>query len=161
MPAFLRSPLVLASLLCLAPLTTPGAVAQAGGKGKTYAQQMVDDFLKQHADVTGVELAVVSDKGCATLAASDPKDVGEKCDADEEGPMKTGEPDVEEPSKEDPVYDITQALHDKSGKLIGAVGLDITPVAGRDRAATVAQAKAFLQELEAQIPSKEKLFERR
>jgi hypothetical protein len=86
--------------------------------------------------------------------------LSEKCDDDEKGPIRTGEPDVEAPSKADPVYDITQALHDSAGRLIGAVGMDIKPEAGPDRAAVVARAKALLQELEAQIPSKEKLYER-
>jgi hypothetical protein len=127
---------------------------------ETYAQRLVNDFVRRHSEVTGVELAIITDRGCATLAATDPKDVGEKCDDDEKGPIRTGQPDVEAPSKSDPVYDITQALHDSAGRLIGAVGMDIKPEAGPDRAAVIARAKALLQELEAQIPSKEKLFER-
>lgn len=134
--------------------------ARAQKQGETYAQRLVNDFVRRHSEVTAVELAIISDRGCATLAATDPKDVGEKCDDDEKGPIRTGQPDVEAPSKDDPVYDITQALHDSAGRLIGAVGMDIKPNAAPDRAGVLARAKALLQELEAQIPSKEKLFER-
>jgi hypothetical protein len=124
----------------------------------TYAQQLVDRMVAEHPAVKSVELALLSNQGCATVAATAPEDIGEACDNDENTPMKTGEPFVEAPSKDDPVYDITQALHDASGQLIGAVGMDIAP-AGRGRVAVVAQAAAVLREMERSIPSKEKLLE--
>ena len=96
---------------------------------------------------------------CKTIAATDPKDVGERCDDDEIGPMRTGEPDVGAPTRDDPVYDITQALHDATGRLIGAVGMDIKPMAGQDRAAALVVARRLLRELEARIPSMHRLFE--
>jgi hypothetical protein len=148
------------ALIVLAAWVAGPAARAQNQRAETYAQRLVNDFVKRHSEVSAVELAIMSDGGCATLAATDPKDVGEKCDDDEKGPIRTGQPDVESPSKADPVYDITQALHDSSGRLIGAVGMDIKPNAGPDRAAVVARAKVLLQELEAQIPSKEKLFER-
>jgi len=150
--------------LILPVATIAPSASRAQKQAETYAQRLVNDFVRRHSsEVAAVELAIISDsdKGCATIAATDPKDVGEKCDDDEKGPIRTGQPDVEAPSKHDPVYDITQALHDSAGRLIGAVGMDIKPSAGPDRAAVVARAKALLQELEAQIPSKEKLYERR
>ena len=148
--------------LILPVATMAPSALRAQKQGETYAQQLVNDFVRRHSsELAAIELAIMSDKGCATIAATDPKDVGEKCDDDEKGPIRTGQPDVEAPSKDDPVYDITQALHDSAGRLIGAVGMDIKPSAGPDRAAVVARAKALLQELEAQIPSKEKLYERR
>jgi hypothetical protein len=152
---------VLAIALIL-PFTAIAPIASHAQKqGETYAQQLVNDFVRRHSsELAALELAIISERGCATIAATDPKDVGEKCDDDENGPIRTGQPDIEAPSKDDPVYDITQALHDSAGRLIGAVGMDIKPSAGPDRAAVVARAKALLQELEAQIPSKEKLYER-
>lgn len=149
-----------ALMALLASIGGPAAHAQKP-RAETYAQRLVNDFVKRHSsEVTAVELAIISDSGCKTLAATAPEDIGEKCDDDENGPIRTGQPDVEAPSKADPVYDITQALHDSTGRLIGAVGMDIKPSAGPDRAAVVARAKALLQELETQIPSKEKLFEK-
>jgi hypothetical protein len=125
----------------------------------TYAQQLVDHLVAVHSDVKAIELAVGSLDDCTTVAATDRKDVGEKCDDDELGPMRTGEPDVEAPTKDDPVYDITQALHDHTGTLIGAVGMDLAPAPGQDHAAMVARARTLLRELEARIPSKERLLQ--
>ena len=124
----------------------------------TYAQQLVDQLVAAHKELKALELAVGSLDDCKTIAATHKEDVGEKCDDDELGPMRTGKPDVEAPTKDDPVYDITQALHDSAGNLIGAVGMDLQPEPGRDRAAMVARARALLRELEAQIPSKQKLL---
>ena len=149
------------AIVLIVPLTVLPAAARAQKQGETYAQRLVNDFVRRHSsEVVAVELAITSDKGCATIAATDLRDVGEKCDDDENGPIRTGQPNIEEPSKDDPVYDITQALHDSTGRLIGAVGMDIKPSAGADRAAVVARAKALLKELEARIPSKEKLSEK-
>ena len=151
---------LLAGCLLAAPIASGLRAQQPAGPGKTYAQQLVDRLVSQNRDVTGVELAVISDSKCATLAGTDPNDIGAKCGEDEQEPMRTGEPFVEEPAKDDRIYDITQALHDTAGRLIGAVGIDITPDLGQDRAAVLARARVLLLELEAAIPSKEKLFER-
>lgn len=145
---------------CLLLALLPGMAAgpKRGKHPNTYAQQLVDRMVAQHPEVKSVELALLSNKGCATVAATAAEDIGEACDSDENAPIKTGKPYVEAPSKDDPVYDITQALHNASGKLIGAVGMDIAP-AGRSRAAVVAQARAVLAEMERAIPSKGKLLE--
>jgi hypothetical protein len=148
-----------------------GAVAplehEAGGEEGaeatpyTYAQRLVDRMVARHADLSNLELAVLSDSTCATVAATERQaDVGEACDADEYGPIRTGEPNVERPTKDDPIYDITLALHDASGHLIGAVGMDIAPPKAGGDSAAVARARALLRELEAQIPSQAKLYER-
>jgi hypothetical protein len=137
-------------------LSTMLAVAPQGGR--TLAQRLVDEMVAAHKELAAMELAVQQGDGCTTVGATDPKDVGEQCDADELGPMRTGEPDVEAPTKDDPVYDITLALHDSAGNLIGAVGMDLKPEPGRDQAAMVALARSLLRELEARIPSKEQLL---
>lgn len=123
----------------------------------TYAQQLVDRMVARHPELKSVEMALLSNKGCATVAATAAEDIGEACDSDENAPMKSGNPYVEAPSKDDPVYDITQALHDASGRLIGAVGMDIAP-AGRNRGAVVTQAVSVLREMEKLIPSREGLL---
>src|SRR5262245_59666837 len=152
---------VLAIALLAPVIATAPTATRAQKQGETYAQRLVNEFVRKHSsELAALELAIISDKGCATIAATDPKYVGEKCDDDENEPIRTGQPNIEPPSKHDPVYDITQALHDSTGRLIGAAGMDIKPSAGPDRAVVVARAKALLRELEAQIPSKEKLYER-
>lgn len=149
---------VVMSVFLLFPVTAAASTRRQRGKHPDiYAQQLVDQMVARHPEVKSVELALLSTKGCATVAATAAEDIGEACDNDENTPMKTGRPFVEAPSKDDPVYDITQAIHDASGKLIGAVGMDIDP-AGRARKAVVAQAEAVRKEMETLIPSKEKLL---
>jgi hypothetical protein len=133
--------------------------AQAKPAPAIVAQQLVDQFVQAHPELSALELAVVSSGHCKTIAATAAEDVGEKCDADELGPIGTGKPDVEVPTTEDPVYDITQALHDREGRLIGAVGMDLKPATGPTREAVVARAGELLRDLEAQIPSKTRLLE--
>jgi hypothetical protein len=150
----------LAALIVAGALPVVGAPAAPPAKaGRSYAQELVEATVANHPELRGLEIAVVTDKGCATVAATSPEDIGEKCDADETGPMKTGTPVVEEPSKKDPVYDITQALHDAAGTLIGAVGMDLAPQPGADRAAMLALAQAIRRELEPKIASKQRLLE--
>ena len=148
-------------LAVLSVLLLPGYATAGTRHGKhpnIYAQRIVDRMVAQNPEVKSVELSVLSNKGCATLAATAAEDIGEACDSDENAPMKTGKPYVEAPTKNDPVYNITQALHDASGRLIGAVGMDIAP-AHRSPQAVIAQAMTVLREMEQLIPSKEKLYE--
>ncbi|MEJ2678501.1 MAG: PepSY domain-containing protein [Gemmatimonadota bacterium] len=123
-----------------------------------YAQWLVDRSVSAHGPVKSVEMAVVLDGVCRTIAATAPEDLGETCDADERQPMETGTPNVEAPSQADPVYDVTLALHDVKGTLIGAVGMDIEP-GDMDRAGVLSLARSVLAEIEQQIPSKQRLFQ--
>src|SRR5262245_43963561 len=84
------------------------------------AQRLVDEFVNAHPELAGLELALLLGADCRTVAATAREDVGEKCDDDELGPIRTGRPDIEPPSRKDPIYDITQALHDPTGAVIGA-----------------------------------------
>ncbi len=127
--------------------------SNSGNASLARGQRLVDQFVAGHPELAALELALTSGQGCKTVAASAREDVGEACDADELGPMMTGKAEIEEPTDEDPVYDITQALHDAKGNLIGAAGMDLKPTIG-SRDQVVVRAKELLQELEAQIPSK-------
>ena len=93
---------------------------------KTVARQLVDEAMAKHTQVSGIELSSTPrGKNCLTIASTEPKDLGEKCDQDEFTAMKTNKPFVEK-EKEDgkEVYDIAMPLHDAAGKPIGTVGLD-------------------------------------
>jgi hypothetical protein len=146
----------IAAIALALPLTM--LAQQPDAPAKTYAQRLVDETVARHPALKSVELALLRDDSCATVAATAPEDIGERCDADELGPIQTGTPVVEAPTTEDPVYDITQALHDSAGRLIGAVGMDIAPQSGEGRAAVVAFAASVLHDLERSIPSKERLL---
>src|SRR5690349_18469547 len=90
---------------CVVTFLALGAFAPRA-MAQTLAQRLVREMVEQHPDIlSALEIAITGAKGCVTVASTDPKDVGEKCDADELAPMRTGEPDVEAPTKDDPVYD--------------------------------------------------------
>jgi hypothetical protein len=135
------------------------AAAQQPARARTRAQELVEETVARHPELHGLELALLSDSGCATVAATAPEDIGERCDEDELGPIRTGRADIEAPSRADPVYDITQALHDPSGAVIGAVGMDLAPRRGETEATALRRAHSILGELEAQIASRAALLE--
>ncbi|MEJ2081016.1 MAG: hypothetical protein P8Y94_02300 [Acidobacteriota bacterium] len=120
---------------------------------QVMGQKLVIEFVATHSGLAALEVLVTSENGCKMVAGSDPGEVGEKCGADELGTIRTGQPVVETPNGRDPLYEITQALHDSSGNLIGAAGMDLKPDIG-SREAVLARAKTLLAELEAKIPSK-------
>jgi hypothetical protein len=71
--------------------------------------------------------------------------------------MRTGKPVVE---KEKDGFDVSLPLHDSTGLIIGAVGVGFKSVPGQTEASVTEQAQKIAAEMEAQIPSKAKLFER-
>lgn len=140
---------------------TGGASVSAKASGKIFAQQLVGQAMAKHLKVSGVELSSTPPgKRCVTIASTEAKDLGEKCDNDEFTALKTNKPFVEkenEGGKE--VYDITMPLHDAAGNLIGTVGLDFKPEPGQQESNVVELAQQVVREMETQIPSKAKLFE--
>lgn len=70
--------------------------------------------------------------------------------------MKTGEPFVEH---EPDGFDVTAPLHDATGKLIGALGIDFKPQFGQTKADVLKLTAGLLKEVEQQIPSKAFLFQ--
>src|SRR5438270_2627957 len=86
-------------------------------------QKVVEELKASHPEITGLELASSrSEKeGCRTIAATESKEIGEKCDEDEFTAMKTNQPFVEDEKQE---FDATLPLHDSNGKVIGTAGMD-------------------------------------
>jgi hypothetical protein len=76
--------------------------------------------------------------GCKTIAATETKEIGEKCDQDELTAIKTNLPFVEH---EPDGFDITMPLHDASGAVIATVGMDFNPEPGQQEETVVNQAK--------------------
>jgi hypothetical protein len=72
------------------------------------------------------------------------------------GPLRTGKPSVD---KDGDGFDITMPLHDSTRKVIGTVGMDFKAEPSQQTSAVVDRAGKIVQELEAQIPSIEKLTE--
>jgi hypothetical protein len=132
--------------------TSPGHAAS----GKIFAQKLVEKTLLMHPEVTGLEISAITQGGCKTIAATDPKDLEEKCDKDELQPLQTGEPFVDH---ERDGFDVTLPLHDGNGKIIAVVGMDFKPTGGQTKESVVKQGQQIVSEMESQVPSKDKLFE--
>ena len=125
---------------------------------KTQAQSLVDRTAQKHSEISELEIsaAPAGQQDCVTIAATKAKDLGEKCDKDEAIALKTLEPFVE---SEPDGFDVTAPLHDASGKLIGALGIDFTRQAGQTKVDILKRTASLLTEMEQQIASKAFLFQ--
>jgi len=139
----------------------------AKSRAKIFAQKLVETAVAKHPELSGVELSATPPGGhkCLTIASTETEDllpggrravIGEKCDEDEFAAMRTGKPFTE---KEERGFDITVPLHDATGKLIGAVGMDFEPEPGQQEPGVIERAIQITRELEKQIPSKAALFQ--
>jgi hypothetical protein len=140
--------------LCI-PFAGSWTLAKAG---KIRAQKILEETAAKHSELDGLELNATAPNGtgCSTIASTEAKDLGERCDKEDYSAMRTNKPSVE---KEKGGFDVTLPLHDADGKVIGVVGMDFKPQPGQVAAGAVAQGKQIAAGIEKQIPSKEKLYE--
>ena len=129
--------------------------AATPAKDKIFAQTLVEDTVAKHPELTCLGLATTPPDGhdCVTIADTDPKELGDKCDVGELRVMKTGKATVE---KEGDGYDVTLPLN-VGGKKIGVIGMDFK--LDQKEEGLLGRAEAIAKEVEAQIPMKSKLFE--
>jgi hypothetical protein len=147
--------LIGATLIC-ASLGAPRSVMAA--TDKIMAQKAIEELAAAHPEVAGLELAAVrsAKQSCRTIAATEPKEIGEKCDKDEFTAMRTDQAFVEQ---EKDGFDVTMPLHDSAGKLMGTVGMDFKREAEQTKASVTIKAKQIASELEKRLTSREQLFE--
>jgi hypothetical protein len=128
------------------------------GAGKIAAQQIVEQALAAHPEISGLELAAThsDQEGCKTIAATEANEVGQKCDKDELTAIKTNRPFVEQEKDE---FDVTLPIHDSTGKIIATAGMDFKAGPGQTKQTVTRQAKQIAADLEKRIQSKEFLFE--
>ena len=122
----------------------------------------MEELVGKHSEIGGMEISASppGQAGCVTIASTEAKNLGEKCDHDEFTAIKTNRPFVEkEKEGGKDVFDVTMPLHDRSGKVIGTVGLDFKPTPGQEQSQVVEQATQVVHEFEGRIPSSAKLFE--
>lgn len=141
-------------LLCAAILSSP-LLAQPK---KTKAQSLVEATAKNHPELTGLELSSTppATYECITIAATEAKDLGERCDKDEFKALKAHKPFVEQ---EADGFDVTAPLHDAKGRLVGTVGIDFRTKPGQTKAEILKRTNVVVRELESQIPSRAFLFQ--
>jgi hypothetical protein len=124
-------------------------------KHKIFAQALVEATAAKHPELESVGMGTTPPGGedCVSIADTDAKEVGDKCDAGELAVMKSGKATVE---KEADVYDVTVPFR-LGGKTIGIIGMDFH----RDQpeAGILDKAEAIAKEVEDQVPEKSKLFE--
>lgn len=125
-------------------------------RGNSLAQKLVDDAHAKHPEAAEIGIAVIGSKGCSTIASTDKKDVGEKCEAEDSEPIRTGKPHVEKEGKE---FDVTLPLRDMSAKIVGSVGIELAPKSGQAEVDVVKQAQDIEKEMEQAIPSKTSLMQ--
>lgn len=111
----------------------------------------MEDTHAQHPEATEIGIVTVSARGCRSIVSTDKGDIGEKCEAEDSAPMKTGKPNVE---KEKDGYDISLPLHDASGKAIGALGIEFKLEASQTATNMSEKAKQIAGEMKKQISSK-------
>jgi hypothetical protein len=131
--------------------------SQRTAKGENFAQKLVQETLAKHPEADEISIAVRSARRCKTIASTDRGDIGEQCGKEDSEPMRTGKPYVE---KEKDGYDVSVALHDATGKLVGSAGVGLKPAAGQTEASPIERAGKIAREMEAQIPSRARLFAR-
>ena len=129
---------------------------------KIYAQKLVNETLAAHPDIMGLEISAVSvgKEECTTIASDEELGIGEKCDRDEYDVMKTNKPladDTEEHGKK--FFNVNVPLHDANGKAMAVVGVDFKPNPTQTAAQATERAEQIAKEIEAKVPSKEKLYE--
>jgi hypothetical protein len=153
-PALLLMSIPILSLTALVTRSLANPTAPST-KERIFAQALVEDTVAKHPELAGLGLATIPADGndCVTIADTDPKELGDKCDKGELAVMKTGKSTVE---KEGDGYDVTLPLH-ISGKTVGIIGMDFN--LDQQEAGLLDRANAIAKEIETQIPSKAKLFE--
>jgi hypothetical protein len=129
---------------------------------KIFAQQIVDDTLAAHPEITGLELSTTppNKTNCVTIAASDLKEIGEKCDKEDFTAVKTNAPFVEKETENGTeIFAVTLPIHDRAGNIIGTAGIDFRRDSQSELAKITERAKQIGAELEAKLKSKVKMFE--
>lgn len=126
--------------------------------GKTLAQRLADELAKKHPELVRIGLHVTPPGRSENIiiASNVSAKVGQRSDPEDLRAMKTGRPVV---LREGENFDVTLPLHDATGKIIGAIGLTLKPIAGEQEGDATRRARAIASELEKRIPAKDKLFD--
>ncbi|MGH7584107.1 MAG: hypothetical protein ACREL5_12860 [Gemmatimonadales bacterium] len=152
-----RSGTILTALLWIAATPGVGSAQVKPTATKTFAQALVDATHAAHPEIDEIGISAMTSHGCVGIASTDKSDVGEKCEADDVTPMKTGKPSV---GKEGTGYDVSVPLHDVAGKTVGVLGVGFKAAPGQTAATVTQTAQKIAAEMAAKIPSKAKLFAR-
>jgi len=138
-------------------IVTAGMSVQLAAQSETtLAQRVIDEVKAAHPEITSLELAAKKPgSGCQTIAATEAKEIGEKCDNDELTAWNTNRPFIEQEKDE---FDVTLPIHDSGGKVIATAGMDIKREGNRTKASVETEALKVAAELERRFRSEKDLF---
>ncbi|WP_341315449.1 hypothetical protein WN982_09550 [Paraburkholderia sp. IMGN_8] len=123
-----------------------------------YAQTLVDRTLAGHPELTILALHVTPPASADNvIIASNIGRIGKKADADDLSVLSSGQPRVEATRTGD--LSVELVMRDINGKPIGVIGATFRFSPGGDKALILRQAEHVRDELGAQTPSLEALFE--
>ncbi len=151
--------MVMALGLCAAAQYGP-LVIQAHTPARIFAQKLVNDTLAKHPEVVIMAMHVTPPgKKDNVIIASNIGRMGKKADEDDMRVINTGKSNLEV-NKAGNHFEVEAALKDKAGKIIGCTGIVFNYKEGDDKEKLEKQANEINSEMEAQIPTRKKLFEK-
>jgi len=131
---------------------------EPGAPSNTYAQQLVDEFIDRYPDIEVLAIHVTPpDSDYNIIAGSNIGRLGKKADNDDMRCVFTGKPNLEVNST-GKRFESELQLHDRTGNVIGAVGIVVAYKNGDDKRALHARAEKVAAELEKRIPDSASLF---
>lgn len=124
----------------------------------TYAQQLVDEVIEAHPEIEILAIhATPPESDYNIIAGSNIGRLGKKADNDDMRCFFTGKPNLEVNST-GKRFESEMQLHDRSGRLIGAVGVVVAYKKGDDQQVLFDHATQIRAELEKRIPDSASLF---
>ena len=125
----------------------------------TYAQKLVDETMAKHPELQILALHVTPPNSTDNvILASSIGRIGKKADEDDLKVIQTGEP-ILEVHISGKRFEVELQLHDRTGKIIGAVSTVFAYKPGNDKRDFQKRAESIRSEIERQIPSVEKLIQ--
>ncbi len=134
---------------------TPSAAA---AKPNTYAQKLIDRGIAKHPEIVIFVFHVKNDDGSDyPIAGSNIGRYGKKADEDDLRVIHTGKPNLEVNAAGNH-FEVEMQLHDASKNVLGAIAVVYNYKKGDDQEALHQKAEKVREEIEKQIPSREKLL---
>lgn len=123
-----------------------------------YAQQLVDEFMAKHPEIEIFVIhATPPDSDYNVIAGSNIGRIGKKADNDDMRCIFTLKPNLEVNST-GKRFESEMPLHDRAGKVIGALGVVVAYKKTDDKQALFKHADQIRVELEKKIPDSDSLF---
>ena len=124
----------------------------------TYAQQLVDEFMEKYPEIEILVIhATPPDSDYNIIAGSSIGRIGKKADNDDMRCIFTGKPNLEVNST-GKRFESEMPLHDRTGQVIGALGVVVAYKQGDDKQVLFRHADQIRAVMEKRIPDSDSLF---